>query len=136
MKKIPEFVQGTAQEAQVRNLSEAVLDTTTNWDVKLSGVSRRDFMRIAKQYGLAATWTGVAGMGGIFSADALAQTVNTKYDKKFNKKSKHVLKLGTVFQWKHTKIQRTHIWEFAQDVEEVTNGEIRFDAEVTAGSGS
>ena len=107
--------------------SEAVLDTTTNWDVKLSGVSRRDFMGIAKQYGLAATWAGVAGMSGIFSADALAATVNTMYEKKFQKKPKHTLKLGTVFQWKHTKIQRTHIWEFVQDVEEVTDGEIRFD---------
>ncbi len=127
VKKIPEFVQGTAQEPQVQRLSEAVLDTTKNWDVKLSGVSRRDFMRISKQYGLMATYAGVAGMGGIFSADALAQTVNTKYEKTFKKKAKHVLKFGTVYQLKHTKIQRAGPWEFARDLEETTDGEIRIE---------
>jgi TRAP-type C4-dicarboxylate transport system substrate-binding protein len=127
MRKIPDFVQGTAQELEVRKLTEETLDTTTNWDTKLSGISRRDFMRIGKQYGLMATYAGVAGMGGIFSADALAQTVNTKYKKTFKNKAKHVLKYGFVYQWKHMEIQRVNCWEFARDVEEITDGEIRFE---------
>ena len=72
MKKIPEFVQGTTEEKAVSELSEETLDTTTSFDAKLSGVSRRDFLRISKQYGLTATYAGVAGMGGMFSAEALA----------------------------------------------------------------
>jgi TRAP-type C4-dicarboxylate transport system substrate-binding protein len=127
MKKVPEFVQGTAQETAVRDLSEETLDTTTSFDAKLSGVSRRDFGRISKQFGLMATYAGVASMGGFFSADALAQTVNTQYQKKLNKPAKHVLKLGTVVGKKHDRIIRFGYWEFASDLEVRTDGEIRLD---------
>ena len=127
MKKIPEFVKGSAQETAVRDLSEETLDTTTSFDTKLSGVSRRDFMRISKQYGLMATYAGVASMGGVFSADALAQTVNTKYEKKYSKPAKHVIKLGTVVGPKHDRVIRFGYWEFAADLEERTDGEVRVD---------
>ena len=127
MKKIPEFAHGTEGEAAVRKLSEETLDTTTSFDDKLSGVSRRDFMRISKQFGLTATYAGVASMGGVFSAEALAQTVNTQYEIKLNKKAKHVLRLGTVVGKKHDRIIRFGYWEFASDLEVRTDGEIRVD---------
>lgn len=127
MKKIPEFVKGTAQETAVRDLSEETLDTTTSFDTKLAGVSRRDFIRISRQYGLMATYAGVASMSGIFSAEALAQTVNTHYEKKYSKPAKHVLKLGTVVGPKHDRIIRFGYWEFAADLEERTDGEVRID---------
>jgi TRAP-type C4-dicarboxylate transport system substrate-binding protein len=127
MKKVLDFTKGTAEEAAVRELSEETLDTTTNFDDKLSGVSRRDFGRISKQFGLMATYVGVASMGGVFSADALAQTVNTQYQKKLNKKAKHVLRLGTVVGKKHDRIIRFGYWEFASDLEVRTDGEVRVD---------
>jgi len=127
MKKIPEFVKGSAQEVAVRDLSEESLDTTTSFDAKLSGVSRRDFMRISKQYGLMATYAGVASMGGVFSAEALAQTVNTQYEKKLGKPAKHVVKLGTVVGQKHDRVIRFGYWEFASDLEARTDGEVRVD---------
>ena len=127
MKKVLDFTKGTAEEAAVRELSEETLDTTTNFDDKMSGVSRRDFGRISKQFGLMATYVGVASMGGVFSADALAQTVNTQYQKKLNKKAKHVLRLGTVVGKKHDRIIRFGYWEFASDLEVRTDGEVRVD---------
>ena len=104
MKKIPEFVSTKESAAKVSRLSEEVLDTTEDLEVKLSGVSRRDFMRISSQYGMTATYSAAAAMGGMFSAEALAQTANTKYQKKFATKAKHVLKQGSVFRWEHTKV--------------------------------
>ncbi len=127
MKKIPEFVSTKESAAKVSRLSEEVLDTTEDLEVKLSGVSRRDFMRISSQYGMTATYAAAAAMGGMFSAEALAQTANTKYQKKFATKAKHVLKQGSVFRWEHTKVQRAGIWEFCQDLEERTDGEIRVE---------
>jgi TRAP-type C4-dicarboxylate transport system substrate-binding protein len=127
MKKIPHFAMENGAAIKLQGIPESVLDTTADFGVKLSGVSRRDFMRISRQYGLAATYAAVAGMGGIFSADALAQTVNTVYEKKFAKPAKHVLKFGTIYRWEHTKIQRGGVWEFAQDLEERTDGEIRVE---------
>ena len=127
MRKIPEFVKTKESATKVQRLSDEVLDTTEDFGVKLSGVSRRDFMRISSRYGLTATYAAAATMGGLFSADALAQTANTKYEKKFAAKAKHVLKQGSVFRWEHTKIQRVGIWEFCQDLEERTDGAIRVE---------
>ncbi len=127
MRKTQQFLKDKAGEAKAANLGEEVLDTTKDFGIKLSGVSRRDFMRISKQFGMTATYVAVAGMGGVFSAEALAQTVNTTYDKKFGKQAKHVLRQGSVFRWEHTKIQRAGIWEFCADLEERSDGEIRIE---------
>jgi len=127
MNKIPEFVKGNSEEVAVRKLSEETLDTTASFDDKLSGVSRRDFMRISKQYGLTATYAGVATMGGVFSSEALAKSVNTQYDKQLAKPAKHTIKLGTVVGKKHDRIIRFGYWEFASDLEMRTDGEVRVD---------
>lgn len=113
-------------EALGRN-SEEVLDSTNDWGIKLSGVPRRDFLKIVNRYGTMATYAAVAGMGGVFSADALAASAESMYNKKFAKQAKHTLTLGTVFRHEHTKVQRAGVWEFAQDVEEMTDGELRIE---------
>ena len=127
MNKIPEFVKGNSEEVEVRKLSEETLDTTASFDDKLSGVSRRDFMRISKQYGLTATYAGVAAMGGVFSSEALAKSVNSQYEKQLAKPAKHTLKLGTVVGRKHDRVIRFGYWEFASDLEVRTDGEVRVD---------
>src|SRR3546814_13690228 len=68
--------------------------------VKLSGISRRDFMQISKRYGLTATYVAAAGMGGVFSAGALATKAEAAEEER--KKAKHVLKYGSVFRKEHT----------------------------------
>ncbi len=126
MKKIPEFVADKEGAALLGQTSEQTLDTLREdqFDVKLSGISRRDFGRIAKRYGLMATYTAAAGMGGVFSAEALAKTANSVYDRKMSKKTKHKIKLGTVVGPKHDRVIRFGYWKFAADLEEKTDGEI------------
>lgn len=106
---------------------EAGPDTTRDLSRKLAGVSRRDFFNIASRFGLTSTLAAASSMTGLFSASALAQTTNSTYEKRFAKKPKFVLKSGTVQSKDVTKIQRNGIWEFVQDLEERTNGEIRVE---------
>src|SRR3546814_15963953 len=87
--------------------------------VKLSGISRRDFMQISKRYGLTATYVAAAGMSGVFSAGALATKAEAAEEER--KKAKHVLKYGSVFRKEHTPVQRAGGWEFARDRETRTD---------------
>ena len=94
---------------------------------KLAGVSRRDFMRISKMYGLTATYFAAAAMGGVFSSEALAQKARSVYKRRYAKKAKFTLKLGSVSGWDHNKVIRLGTYHFARDVEERTNGEIQIE---------
>ena len=125
--KIPDFVTDGESAHQVSNLSEEQLDTSTMFNDKLAGVSRRDFMRISKMYGLTATYFAAAAMGGVFSSEALAQKARSVYKRRYAKKAKHTLKLGSVSGWDHNKIIRLGTYHFARDVEERTNGEIQIE---------
>lgn len=125
--KVPQFLPDHLAR-RIAGLPEGVLDTTDDLSVKLAGVSRRDFLRISARYGTAATLAAASSMGGVFSAEALAQTANSTYEKRFAKPAKHVLKFGaTVYTPENIRIQRAGVWEFCQDVEEKTDGEIRFE---------
>lgn len=108
-------------------LSEEVMDTTKSFATKLSGVSRRDFMRISGRYGLMATYAAVAGMGGVFSAESLAREANTSYQKRYAAKPKHTLRLGAFHRYDHTLVQRVSLWDFAADLEERTEGAVRVE---------
>src|SRR3546814_2445552 len=92
MKKVPDFIDDPEAAKRVRRISEETLDTTEDLGVKLSGISRRDFMQISKRYGLTATYVAAAGMGGVFSAGALATKAEAAEEER--KKAKHVLKYG------------------------------------------
>lgn len=127
MKKLAMSAPTESAAKFLESLSEETLDTTNRFDVKLAGVSRRDFMRISKRYGTVATYAAVAGMTGVFSAEALAAGAESVYERKYKKPAKHTLKFGAVFRHEHTQIQRIGVWDFARDVEERTDGEIRID---------
>lgn len=122
--RLPDFVTDPRSAAQVSRLSEEQLDTSGWFNDKLAGVSRRDFMRIANRWGLTSTCFAVAGMGGIFSAEALAQKTRSVYERRLGSKAKHTLKLGSVANWDNNRIIRLGYYHFARDVEERTNGEI------------
>src|SRR3546814_60766 len=82
-------------------------------------------MQISKRYGLTATDGAAAGLGGVFSAGALATKAEAAEEER--KKAKHVLKYGSVFRKEHTLVQRAGVWEFARDLEARTNGAIRVE---------
>lgn len=127
MKKTPDFVQSAEAADLLSKTSEETLDTTKDLDIKLSGVSRRDFMRITRRYGVSATYIAAAGLGGVFSADALAKSAGSVYDKRYKNKPKHKLRYGSVASQKHMKIIRLGAYDFAQDIEERTDGEIQVE---------
>ena len=47
---------------------------------KLSGVSRRDFFKVAGRYGLSSTVLGLGGLGGAVSLPTLAAAAESTYD--------------------------------------------------------
>lgn len=127
MKKLDDLKSDQESAALLDGLDEQSLDTSAALDGKLAGVSRRDFHRIAARFGLTSTLAAAAGMSGLFSAEALAQTANSTYEKRFKSEPKHVLRLGTIFNQRQHNIQRSGIWPFVQDLEERTEGAIRIE---------
>ena len=51
----------------------------------LSGVSRRDFMRVTKQFGMSSTLLALVGMTGAITLPSLAQAVESAYKKRLSK---------------------------------------------------
>lgn len=126
--RVPPFAPSKRAAAKIGALCDEVLDTTTDPRIKLAGISRRDFARIGATFGATATMAAVAGMGGVFSAEALAQSASATAEKRYAKPTKHTLKFGpSVLTPENTKIQRVSVWEFIRDVEEKTEGELRFE---------
>lgn len=95
---------------------------------KLGGVSRRDFFRVAGRYGLSSTVLGLGGLAGAVSLPTLAAAAETTYEKRFRKEAKFTLKFGASgFNARNLLIERAGCLEFARDLEERTDGEIRIE---------
>ncbi len=95
---------------------------------KLSGISRRDFFRVAGRYGMSSTLLAAGGFGGAMSLANLAQAAESNYEKRFSKEPKHTLKFGASgFNTRNLLIERAGAIEFARDLEERTDGEIRIE---------
>ncbi len=133
MKFIKKFQSDQESAAILGRLDEERLDTSDLFQDKLAGISRRDFNRLTGRFGLTTVLTAAAGMGGVFSAEALAQTANTTYEKRFKNEPKHILKLGTIFNQRQHNIQRMGVWQFVRDLEERTEGAIRIEMLDTGG---
>jgi TRAP-type C4-dicarboxylate transport system substrate-binding protein len=94
----------------------------------LSGVNRRDLMRLTGQYGLSSVVLGAAALTGTVSLSSLARAAGSSYEKRFAKEAKHTLKLGASgFNARNLLIERAGVLEFARDLEERTEGEIRVE---------
>ena len=88
----------------------------------LSKVSRRDLMSLTAKFGLTAT---LLGAGAATNVGALAQMVESTYERRYSKPAKHVLKFGAAgFNARNLLIERAGCLEFARDLEERTDGEI------------
>lgn len=95
---------------------------------RIKGVSRRDFFRIAGTYGMSSTLLAAGSFGGAMSAAGLARAAESTYTKRFAKPAKHTLKLGAAgFNPQNLLIERAGVLDFARDLEERTDGEIRIE---------
>ncbi|MBV2361619.1 TRAP transporter substrate-binding protein [Thalassococcus sp. CAU 1522] len=95
---------------------------------RIRGVSRRDFFRIAGTYGMSSTLLAAGALGGAMTAANLAQAAESTYQKRFSKEPKHTLKFGAAgFNPQNLLIERAGVLDFARDLEERTDGEIRVE---------
>lgn len=95
---------------------------------KLRGISRRDLFKVAGQYGLSSTLLAAGALGGSVSLSSLAKAAESSYQKRYAKEAKHTLKFGAAgFNARNLLIERAGCLEFARDLEERTDGEIRVE---------
>ncbi len=94
----------------------------------LSGISRRDVLKLTGQYGISSVVMGAAALTGAVSLPSLAKAAESTYTKRFANEPKHTLKLGASgFNARNLLIERAGVLEFARDLEERTEGEIRVE---------
>jgi TRAP-type transport system periplasmic protein len=94
----------------------------------LSGISRRDFLRITQRFGMSSTMLALGGMTGVITLPSLAKAVESKYEKRFSKEARHTLRYGAAgFNARNLLVERNGILEFVRDLEERTDGEIRVE---------
>lgn len=94
----------------------------------LSGISRRDLFRLSGQFGLSSVLLGAGTLAGTVTLPSLAKAAESTYDKRFGKPAKHTLKLGASgFNARNLLIERAGVLDFARDLEERTEGEIRVE---------
>ena len=95
---------------------------------KLSGISRRDLLKLTGQYGISSTLLAAGAATGALSVSSLAKAADSTYEKRFGKPAKHTLKFGAAgFNARNLLIERAGALEFARDLEERTDGEIRIE---------
>ncbi|MCR9139425.1 MAG: TRAP transporter substrate-binding protein [Alphaproteobacteria bacterium] len=94
----------------------------------LGAISRRDLFKLTGQFGISSTLLAAGGLGGAVSLASLAQAAESTYEKRFTKPAKHTLKFGAAgFNARNLLIERAGCLEFARDLEERTEGEIRVE---------
>lgn len=95
---------------------------------KLKGVSRRDLLKVAGQYGMSSTLLAAGSFGGAMSIANLAKAAESSYEKRFAKEPKFTFKFGAAgFNERNLLIERAGCLEFARDLESRTDGEIRVE---------
>ena len=95
---------------------------------KLKNISRRDLLRLTKQYGISSTLLAAGAATGMVSFEQLAQAANSTYEKRFKNEPKFQLKFGAAgFNEKNLLIERAGVLQFINDLEERTDGAIRIE---------
>jgi len=95
---------------------------------KLKHVSRRDLLRLTKQYGISSTLLAAGTMTGVISATRLAEAANSTYEKRLKTEPKFTLKFGAAgFNERNLLIERAGCLQFVNDLEERTDGAIRVE---------
>ena len=95
---------------------------------KLTGISRRDLLRLTKAYGITSTLLAAGSLAGVVTFPRLAQAANSTYEKRFSKEPKFKLKFGASgFNEQNMLIERAGFIEFTRDLEERTDGAIQIE---------
>lgn len=95
---------------------------------KLKNVSRRDVLRLTKQFGISSTLLGAGALTGAVTLPRLAEAAESTYKKRFKKEPKFKLKFGASgFTPQNLLIERAGCLQFANDLEERTDGAIRVE---------
>lgn len=95
---------------------------------KLSGISRRDLLKLTGTYGVSSTLLAAGAFTGTMSAANLAKAAESTYEKRYSKEPKFELKFGAAgFNPQNLLIERAGALEFARDLEARTDGEIRVE---------
>ncbi|MGI9417528.1 MAG: TRAP transporter substrate-binding protein DctP [Geminicoccaceae bacterium] len=91
-------------------------------------MSRRDMLRLTKQFGITSTLFAAGSLTGAVTLPRLAEAANSMYKKRLKTPAKHKLKFGASgFTEKNLLIERAGCLQFARDLEERTDGAIRVD---------
>ncbi|MCC5989227.1 MAG: TRAP transporter substrate-binding protein DctP [Pararhodobacter sp.] len=94
----------------------------------LTGISRRDFLRITQRFGISSTVLALGGLTGAVTLPRLAKAAESAYEKRFSSEARHTLRFGAAgFNLRNLLIERNGILEFVRDIEERTDGEIRVE---------
>ena len=94
----------------------------------LNQISRRDLFRLTGTYGLSSVMMGAATLTGAVTLPSLARAVESTHERRFGKEARYELKIGASgFNARNLLIERAGVLEFARDLEERTDGEIRLE---------
>lgn len=95
---------------------------------KMKNVSRRDVLRLTKQFGISSTLLAAGSLTGAITLPRLAQAAQSTYEKRFKNEPKFNLKFGAAgFNEKNLLIERAGCLQFVNDLEERTDGAIRIE---------
>ena len=95
---------------------------------KLTHVSRRDLLRLTRQFGVTSTLLAAGSMTGTITLARLAEAANSTYEKRYKNEPKFTLKFGAAgFNDRNLLIERAGCLQFAADLEERTDGAIRVE---------
>ncbi len=95
-----------------------------------NAITRRDFYKIAGTFGLTSTlfaWSGLSKFGITASNEILASSASSTQKKRYQKKAKVILKLGTSQNAETLLKTRMGTLMFIADIEERTDGEIQVE---------
>ncbi len=94
----------------------------------LSTISRRDLFKLTGRYGISSVVMGAAAMTGAITLPNIAKAAESTYEKRYANEPKHQLTLGAAgFNAQNLLIERAGVIQFALDLEERTEGEIRVE---------
>ena len=94
----------------------------------ISAISRRDLFKLGGQYGLSSVLLGAGTLGAAATLPELVRAADSTYEKRYAKDAKHTLTLGAAgFNERNLLIERAGVLQFALDLEERTDGEIRVE---------
>lgn len=91
-------------------------------------ITRRDFMRIGKRYGMMSTMLAALGMTGIITAPRLAEAAKSTYERRFSTEPEVTLKYGAAgYTPEILSTEKAGMLHFVRELEARTGGAVRIE---------